>query len=293
MNHRATATDHYETLMVERNSESFEIEAAYRRLAREFHPDINPAHDAHDRMVAINEAYETLSDSHRRGEYDRSLRARRTFVREPRRAERATMADEPGLEVATEPAIPAPVAPKPKAYGISPNYYDLAIEGALAWRERARLLTRTASAGIVGGAMLLATAAAAAGWINSAGRQAHMRQAEWFVLPMIVGAVLVGLEAIHDRQLLRRTFGPRYNPNPRAYAKYAEALAKYQSETGNVYISDDDRYHTNPGCSRLSTPRPIARYLAHFEEYRPCSKCGDLIVPPLLLPPPFGEGREP
>ncbi len=46
------------------------IEAAYRRLARKFHPDVNQESDAHQRMMDINEAYEVLGDPARRAAYD-------------------------------------------------------------------------------------------------------------------------------------------------------------------------------------------------------------------------------
>src|ERR1700682_4347677 len=63
--------DFYVILGLERGATTGDIKRAYRRLARRFHPDINPG----DRMAAaqfrqIAEAYETLSDTERRRRYD-------------------------------------------------------------------------------------------------------------------------------------------------------------------------------------------------------------------------------
>jgi molecular chaperone DnaJ len=61
--------DHYETLGVSRDASAEEIKRAYRRLAREHHPDVNP--DAnHDRFKEISAAYDVLSDPEKRQRYD-------------------------------------------------------------------------------------------------------------------------------------------------------------------------------------------------------------------------------
>ncbi len=63
--------DYYEVLGVSRDADSSEIRRAYRKLARELHPDINQASDAEDRFKEVNEAYEILNDADRRAAYDR------------------------------------------------------------------------------------------------------------------------------------------------------------------------------------------------------------------------------
>src|SRR5690349_8125859 len=63
--------DLYIVLGVEQGASESEIKRAYRRLARRFHPDINPGdHSAAARFRPILEAYETLIDPARRSRYD-------------------------------------------------------------------------------------------------------------------------------------------------------------------------------------------------------------------------------
>ncbi len=63
--------DYYQVLEINRSASDDEVRRAYRRLARKYHPDLNPAPEAEERFKEINEAYEVLSDSNRRASYDR------------------------------------------------------------------------------------------------------------------------------------------------------------------------------------------------------------------------------
>ena len=63
-------TDCYSILGVPPAATAEEIRAAYRRLARQYHPDLNSGPEAEARMKEINEAYDTLSDPLRRRQYD-------------------------------------------------------------------------------------------------------------------------------------------------------------------------------------------------------------------------------
>ena len=63
--------DYYKTLGVEKNADEKEIKKAYRRLARQYHPDVNPGDKAAEsHFKEINEAYEVLSDADKRRKYD-------------------------------------------------------------------------------------------------------------------------------------------------------------------------------------------------------------------------------
>lgn len=64
--------DYYQTLGVPRNASPNDIKSAYRRLARRYHPDVNPDDPAAEaRFKEINEAHEVLSDPKKRQQYDR------------------------------------------------------------------------------------------------------------------------------------------------------------------------------------------------------------------------------
>ncbi len=65
------AADYYELLGVSRNASKEDIKRAYRRLARQYHPDVNKEEGAEERFKEINRAYEVLSEPETRARYDR------------------------------------------------------------------------------------------------------------------------------------------------------------------------------------------------------------------------------
>jgi molecular chaperone DnaJ len=67
----ASKRDYYEVLGVGQSATNEELKKAYRRLARQYHPDVNSEDGADERFKEINEAYEILSNENSRAAYDR------------------------------------------------------------------------------------------------------------------------------------------------------------------------------------------------------------------------------
>lgn len=63
--------DLYELLGVDRDADGDSIKKAYRKLARQLHPDVNPDPESQERFKAVSHAYEVLSDPQKRAAYDR------------------------------------------------------------------------------------------------------------------------------------------------------------------------------------------------------------------------------
>ena len=66
----ADKRDYYEVLGLSKGASEDEIKRAYRKLAKQYHPDVNKAPDAEAKFKEINEAYSVLSDSEKRATYD-------------------------------------------------------------------------------------------------------------------------------------------------------------------------------------------------------------------------------
>ena len=64
--------DYYEVLQLKKGASDKEIKAAYKKLARKYHPDVNPGNtDAEAKFKEISEAYQVLIDPQKRAMYDR------------------------------------------------------------------------------------------------------------------------------------------------------------------------------------------------------------------------------
>lgn len=109
--------DPYKTLQVDSEAEDEVIQAAYRRLARKYHPDVAPGAEAAARMAAINAAWELLGDPVKRALYDRErAAAARAAAATPNRpsapqsSASRTSAPGAGPSAPTEPAPPDEVS---------------------------------------------------------------------------------------------------------------------------------------------------------------------------------------
>src|SRR5512139_4261341 len=66
-----TKRDYYDVLGVRKGASEADIKKAFRKLARKYHPDINPGDkSAEQKFKELNEAYEVLSDTKKRQQYD-------------------------------------------------------------------------------------------------------------------------------------------------------------------------------------------------------------------------------
>ena len=101
----ADPIDPYKILQVDPEAEDEVIQAAYRRLARKYHPDLAAATDGPDRMAAINAAWELIGEPRSRAAYDRA----RAAASKP-----ATTPDAPASTPPNQPATAgAPPRPTP------------------------------------------------------------------------------------------------------------------------------------------------------------------------------------
>ncbi len=106
--------DLYAALGVDPGATTEQIEAAFRRLARQYHPDVNPTPEAADRMREINAAYRELRDPARRAEYDRRAAFRQRSGSSERSAEWERLAAwEAHRAPAAAPAPPPPAGSIP------------------------------------------------------------------------------------------------------------------------------------------------------------------------------------
>lgn len=88
--------DPYRVLQVDPTAEPEVVDAAFRSLARKYHPDVNPAPEAAEQMERIMAAYEVLRDPDRRAAHDRSLKVRQ---RPQSASARAQSAADEGISV--------------------------------------------------------------------------------------------------------------------------------------------------------------------------------------------------
>jgi curved DNA-binding protein CbpA len=117
-----TPLDPYKTLQVDPEAEDEVIVAAYRRLARKYHPDVAANPEAAARMAAINAAWDVIGDPARRAAYDRERKVQAALARS---AAEAAARQAPASGPATTPAGAAPrtsgPSPGPSRAGSPPR----------------------------------------------------------------------------------------------------------------------------------------------------------------------------
>lgn len=278
--------DYYAILMVHPQAEPFLIEAAYKRLAREYHPDLNKTPQQHEKMLAINEAYETLSNPARRKSFDVE------YEQQTRRKQRPANVVVQTPPPKTDPrwGQVGPTVPTPAAFGIEREYLARATEGAREWQRRedripprVKWLTRSLSS-LAGSTISLLLLRYPEGKFAAA--------TAWLAAPLIAELVLRLIEKTRDRHLLRYKFNPLYNPNPAGYRAYAEALVQYEAETVRVFVARDAVYHESKTCTALNSYEPMPKWFARFRKAKPCALCcQSKKATPKKLPPPFGKGK--
>ncbi len=296
--------DYYAILMVHPKAATFLIEAAYKRLAREYHPDFGKVRNNHEKMIELNEAYEILSDPARRQRYDQEYaRQRRIQQHDANVAQAQTTQQrnpaqsENQAKSAPKPADPkwgniCPIPPQPASFGIDAEYLERALAGVQAWKKREdRISDKVKWATRILG-ILVGVAASIALIRTQWWGQQKVAYYMWFVLPLLGELALRLIERIRDTHLLRYKFNPLYNPNAAGYYDYAEAYARYESDTVTVYVSRDSIYHANKACQGTLHYEPMPKWFAILKDAQPCRHCGrGLHRIPKRLPPPFGQRK--
>lgn len=111
-----TPADPYKTLQVDPEAEDEVIAAAYRRLARKYHPDVAEGPEAAVRMAAINAAWERVGDPARRAAFDRERAVSAAMARRDAEAAAAAGARAPSPTPTSTrpPAASSPAPPRPR-----------------------------------------------------------------------------------------------------------------------------------------------------------------------------------
>ena len=112
---KTSSKDYYELLGVQADATTEQIKKAYRKLAKQYHPDVNNSSDAADRFREITEAYDTLTDPDRRRRYDRLSRHRHRTARHLRHGVHGPGSPVPATGAAPGTAPRTATAPRPPA----------------------------------------------------------------------------------------------------------------------------------------------------------------------------------
>lgn len=108
------AADPYKTLQVDSEAEDEVITAAYRRLARKYHPDVAPDPESAARMAGINAAFELIGDPTKRAAYDRDRALREAVARRASDPGPGTASSTAGVATSGPPGGRSAPAPPPR-----------------------------------------------------------------------------------------------------------------------------------------------------------------------------------
>lgn len=128
---RSEEPDYYRILQVRPDAEQEVVEAAYKRLAKKYHPHTNKGPAAAARMTKLNIAYETIGDRRRRRDYD--SRRRTASSADVRASTTSSYRRDTQDNRAATPSHPAPsFAQKPSTLFVSRNFIWIVSVGAIA-----------------------------------------------------------------------------------------------------------------------------------------------------------------
>jgi len=114
--------DHYETLGLDRFASAQAVKAAFRQLAKELHPDLNPSADAQERFMRVREAYDALNDPARKASYDKHFKELEEAARRQRAAETAQTQERPASPRSEPKQNRAKPKRRPATSGPAPRY---------------------------------------------------------------------------------------------------------------------------------------------------------------------------
>jgi curved DNA-binding protein CbpA len=119
----ADVIDPYKVLQVDHEAEDEVIQAAYRRLARKYHPDLAPTVDGAARMSAINAAWELIGEPAKRAAFDRdeTRASKRAGAPASRDADDPSSAGDPGSAPASAKSQPGTEPPRPSRPTTQPS----------------------------------------------------------------------------------------------------------------------------------------------------------------------------
>lgn len=121
--------EHYRILGLEKEASQLEIKKAYRKMARLYHPDLNPGKNAQERFIRVKIAYDTLCDPLKREDYDSGFSYKKTSHPQQKQKNRAQKKAAPAKR--KEPAFEAAKILRLLVFELGGHDYALDIDQVL------------------------------------------------------------------------------------------------------------------------------------------------------------------